>query len=301
MNFHYNKITDLLPNVNPQSLGEKFIQFPLTRLFIVLIFILFVTVVYGIVKASINSNFGETAALYLSYLLILIFIAACLFVYHVYTKSVENRKAYEISFYKFIQELGAGWFLGFGVIVFIVSILALLGYYEIKEFNSYSNLVFMFFDQLHTGFIEELIFRVILFKLTEELFGTWTAMAIQGVLFGFAHSGNPNASIYSTLAIIFAFTIFFGAGYMLTRRLWFIMGFHWSWNFSQAGIFGMENSGVEMPNFIEPAVSGPEWLTGGAWGLELSVLSMVILFSISLYFVKLARERNQFIKPIWQR
>lgn len=301
MNFYYIKSEDLLPNVDPQNRIEKFVQFPLIRLIIALFLIVTVTIIYGVVKAGIFSVFDETAALYLSYLLILIFIAASLAVYAFYTNTVENRKAHEISFYKMLPELGAGWLLGLAIISLIVSLLALLGFYRIEEFNSFSNLVFMFFDQMNTGFIEELLFRVILFKLTEELFGTWTAMAIQGVLFGYAHSGNPNASIYSTLALIFAFTIFFGAGYMITRRLWFIMGFHWGWNFTQAGLFGMENSGYEMPSLIEPTVIGPEWLTGGDWGLELSVISMVLLFSISLYFVKLAKERNQFLEPMWRR
>ncbi len=301
MNYYYNNINDLLPNVDPRNLAEKIIQFPLIRLIILFILLTFLTISYGIIKSLIYSAFDQTTSLYLSYLLILLFIVITLALYSAYTQNVENRKALEISFNKMIPELGAGWLLGFLLITMIVSILALLGYYKIDSFNSVSNLVFMFFDQMHTGFLEELLFRVILFKLTEELFGTWIAMAIQGVLFGFAHSGNPNASLYSTITLIFAFTIFFGAGYMLTRRLWFIMGFHWSWNFFQAGVFGMENSGYEMPSLIEPSVSGPEWLTGGSWGLELSVLSMILLFSISLYFVKLAKERNQFLKPLWLR
>lgn len=301
MDFYYNKSTDLLPNTDPQSRLEKIVQFPLVRLFIILLMMATVFLIFGVINSGLRSAFDESIALYLTYLTTVLMIAATLLVYRVYTNSIENREAWEISLKKIIPELSAGWLLGFGSVTFIVSILALMGYYRIDEFQSFGNVVYMFFDQLKVGFIEELLFRVIIFKLTEEVFGSWVAIAFQGVLFGFAHSGNPNASIYSSLALIFSFTIFFGAGYMITRRLWFIMSFHWSWNFFQAGVFGMQNSGHVMPSLIDSNVQGPEWITGGEWGLEMSVLSMVLLFGISIYFVKLAYVRNQFLKPMWRR
>ena len=79
------------------------------------------------------------------------------------------------------------------------------------------------------------------------------------------------------------------------------MGFHWSWNFFQAGIYGMPNSGVVQPSLIAAVVDGPAWLTGGAWGAELSALIVVILFTLSLYFVKIAFNTNQFVQPLWRR
>lgn len=300
-NFYHNKSTDLFPNVDPQTGLQKVIQFPLVRLIILLLFLSPASLTIGVVRGTLNQNLDHTTALYFGYLLDIVLISSLVIIYNVYTSSVENRKAHEFSLYKFGSELGTGILLGFSVITFFVVFLSSLGYFSIEEFNSFGNVVFMFFEQLKVGFIEELLFRLIIFKFTEELIGSWSAIALQGVLFGFAHAGNPNADIFSTLALILSFSIFFGAGYMMTRRIWFIMGFHWSWNFFQAGIYGMPNSGVTQPGLITPVVDGPIWLTGGDWGAELSVVSVAILFTVSIYFVKIALYNNQFVKPLWRR
>lgn len=299
--YYKNKSIDLFPNVDPQNGLQKFVQFPLVRLIILIIFLVPPYLIIEVVRRTIISYAGETSTVYLGYFFDIVLIFSLVAVYNVYTSSVENRKSYEFSLKKSGIELGVGALLAFVVLTFFVLLIALFGFYKIEEFNSFGNVVFMFFTQLKVGFVEELLFRVILFKLTEELIGSWGAIALQGILFGFAHAGNPNATIYTTLALILSFSIFFGAGYMMTRRIWFIMGFHWSWNFFQSGIWGMNNSGATQPSLITPAVDGPIWLTGGAWGAELSVVTILILFTLSLYFVKIASNNNQFVKPLWRR
>jgi hypothetical protein len=53
--------------------------------------------------------------------------------------------------------------------------------------------------------------------------------------------------------------------------LWLPLGLHWSWNWAQASLLGLPVSGI---NRLAPAPllravnSGPEWLTGGAYGIE---------------------------------
>ncbi len=301
MNFYLNKNIDLFPNVDPQNTLEKFVQFPLIRMLIVVIFLIPFPVIITVTQNFLTSALDKTSALYLGYLLDVILIFGLIFTYKVYTKTVENREAHEFSFTKILPEIGAGALLAFAVITFFVLVNYILGYYNIDEFNSFGNVVFMFFLQFKVGFIEELLFRVIIFKLTEEIFGSWIAVAFQGILFGLAHAGNPNASLFTTLALIVSFTIFFGAGYMITRRIWFIFGFHWCWNFFQSGIFGLPNSGNIQPGLITPIVEGPIWITGGNWGAELSAISVFFLFAVGLYLVKLAVNKNQFVKPMWRR
>lgn len=301
MNYYFNKYSDLLPNVDPQSRIEKFFQFPITRMAIILILLapsfLIIETVRGVVIKSVDF----TTAVYSGYFFDVLLIAAMMITYRIYTSATENRKAHEISFYKFLPEIGFGALIAFLIMTFFVMLISIPGYYSVEEFNSFGNVIFMFFDQLKVGFIEELLFRVIIFKLSEELFGSWTAIAVQGILFGFAHAGNPNATIYTTMALILSFSIFFGTAYMITRRIWFVMGFHWSWNFFQAGIYGIQNSGHTQPSLITPVIEGPVWITGGDWGAELSIISVIILFTLGIYFVKIAYSNNQFMKPKWRR
>jgi hypothetical protein len=151
------------------------------------------------------------------------------------------------------------------------------------------------------GFSEELMFRLILFKLVEEFAGSWAAILVQGLIFGFAHIGNPNATIMTSIGLVLSCTLLFGGAYMLTRRIWLIMGIHWSWNFFQAGVFGMPNSGTTRPGWITPAIEGPEWITGGAWGIEASYIAVAIQFIIGLLILTAAIKRGQLVRPVWVR
>ena len=68
-----------------------------------------------------------------------------------------------------------------------------------------------------------------------------------------------------------------------TGRFWSLWALHFSWNFTMNGVFGLANSGRDLPGLIKPTVSGPVWLTGGATGPEASVLS--IGFDLLLLFL----------------
>ena len=88
---------------------------------------------------------------------------------------------------------------------------------------------------------------------------------------------------------------------MLTRRIWLIWGMHFSWNFFQEGIFGMPNSGYQRDGLIKPIINGPEWITGGKFGIEASVISILILLIIGIIILKKAIEKNQLVLPAWKR
>ncbi len=60
--------------------------------------------------------------------------------------------------------------------------------------------------------------------------------------------------------------------YVLTRRLWLSIGFHASWNYTQSAIFSSIVSGNEAAQgLIRSTVNGPDFLTGGKFGVESSV------------------------------
>jgi uncharacterized protein len=88
----------------------------------------------------------------------------------------------------------------------------------------------------------------------------------------------------------------FGAAFVLTRRIWFVWGMHAAWNFIQDGIFGMPNSGIDQfPSWINPSVNGPVWLTGGAYGIEASALSLVLSIIGALILLKWASNVKQIV------
>ena len=73
---------------------------------------------------------------------------------------------------------------------------------------------------------------------------------------------------------------------MATRSLWFAMGLHTAWNFLQGTIFGVAVSGIGAPtdSLFQPLIQGNPWLTGGAFGIEASVIAVVLGLGLGSYF-----------------
>jgi hypothetical protein len=129
-----------------------------------------------------------------------------------------------------------------------------------------------------TQLFEETLFRGILFRFLEEGFGSWIALALSALFFGFSHLNNPNATVWSAIAIALEAGVSIGAVYMATRSLWFAMGLHTAWNFLQGTIFGVAVWGIRAPadSLFQPLIQGNQWLTGGAFGIEASVIAVVL-------------------------
>jgi len=94
-------------------------------------------------------------------------------------------------------------------------------------------------------------------------------------LFGFAHLGNPSATPLSTANTVLA-GVLLAAAYLKTRALWLPIGLHWAWNFLMGPVLGLPVSGYRLGGLPGARVSGPEWLTGGTYGPEGSVVLTVV-------------------------
>ena len=93
-----------------------------------------------------------------------------------------------------------------------------------------------------------------------------------------------------------------GAAYMLTRRLWLAIGLHAAWNFTQGWVWSVPVSGGSAPNgLLLTRFHGPEWLTGGAFGLEASVVALAVVSLAGLALLVAVQHRGHLIAPPWQR
>ena len=144
-------------------------------------------------------------------------------------------------------------------------------------------------------------FRAILFRWIEELAGTWPALTISSTLFGLSHLANPGADMVSTVGIMLEGGVLLGGAYMLTRRLWFPMGIHASWNLTQGEVFDIPVSGNDAHGLVEAHLQGPALLTGGGFGLEGSLIGIAIGTVAGLVILFLAIRRGELIAPLWLR
>jgi len=221
--------------------------------------------------------------------------------YLFYVRKIEKRLPVELSRQRAWQEAGIGCVIGFGLMSAITFILWMLGYYQVMAVNGWAVLLLPFFGAVFTGFFEEFLFRGIIFRIINNSLGSWLALMLSALIFGFAHAANPNATLYSSCAIALEAGILLSAGYLFTRRLWMVIGLHFAWNFTLAGIFGIVVSGVKVDGLLQAKLEGPPLLTGGDFGAETSIITVVICLLTGIYFIWKARQRGHFTRPYWRR
>ena len=152
-----------------------------------------------------------------------------------------------------------------------------------------------------TAFIEEIVFRGIVFRIVEAALGTWIALILSAAIFGLLHLVNPHATLQGAMAIVFEAGVMFAAAFVLTRRLWLPIGIHAGWNFTQGGIFGVPVSGQPSGGLLDGTLNGPEWLSGGVFGAEASMVAVVLGIGLGSTLLVMAWRRGRFIAPYWRR
>jgi uncharacterized protein len=111
------------------------------------------------------------------------------------------------------------------------------------------------------------------------------------------HLVNPGATLLNAAAISIEAGVLLAAAYMLTRRLWLCIGIHIAWNFTQGGIFSVAVSGGQSKGLLRSNMVGPDWLTGGAFGAEASVVALAVCLAAGITLLVLAVKRGNVVSP----
>jgi len=280
---------------------RKFIMFPLTRLVVALSFIAAGGFAISLVCGSFlhqlqNSN--PPLAMALTYI---IATPVIILAYVYYVRLIETRRVTEFSHNNAWRECGAGLLTGMGLMVVCVLIISIFGGFRLQGMDSVTGMLLALGLSIGTGFIEEIVFRGILFRIIEEALGSWVAIVLSSLFFGFSHLTNDNASLFAAIAISIEAGVLLAAAYMLTRRLWLVIGMHIAWNFVLGGIFGLAVSGEKIPGLLKTELVGTKLLTGGEFGVESSLVAILVCGSLALFMLILAHQRGRFVLPFWMR
>ena len=153
------------------------------------------------------------------------------------------------------------------------------------------SLSLLLLEHVLVGYWEELAFRGYLLQNMVEGLGFKVAVVLSCLVYGLIHAANPNAGILSSVIIVlFGFLRIYG--YTLTKMLWLSMGMHIGWNFFQGPIFGFAASGHRKASVIDiTIISNNDWLTGGEFGPEGSVLIIPIIF-LALFAMRVYSKRQ---------
>lgn len=210
---------------------------------------------------------------------------------------LERRDIRELALGRGIPLLIGGLVLGFVLIASVYAVLwglhaalwlGVIGFGAVLPFVAMAVL---------SGIGEELIFRGGVFRILEDMFGTGVALILSGALFGALHIGNPHATWLASLAVALEAGVLLAAAYAATRNLWFPIGIHIGWNFTEGGVFGAAVSGsggghgiVDMP------LHGSALITGGSFGPEGSLVALVVCALAGLLFMVRTIQRGRWVR-----
>ncbi|MCJ7569645.1 MAG: CPBP family intramembrane metalloprotease [Anaerolineales bacterium] len=135
------------------------------------------------------------------------------------------------------------------------------------------------------GISEEILSRGYhLQNILEGLNIHW-ALFLSSSVFALLHFLNPSSSPMSTLGLLAA-GYFLAYGWVRTRRLWLPIGLHIGWNFFEGNVFGFQVSGLDTFRLLLHTPSGPEFITGGAFGPEAGLIAIPAML-LGAWLIKL--------------
>ncbi|GAA2286075.1 type II CAAX endopeptidase family protein [Streptomyces atrovirens] len=190
--------------------------------------------------------------------------------------------------------LGGGIGLGF-ILVSALLITAFGGYSFTWAGDGFMSVVWTaVVVQIGAAVTEELLFRGLALQALEQLWGSRAAIAITSLFFGVAHLGAQGANAWSGLAIALEAGVLLGAAFLWRRNIWFVVGLHFAWNTTEQ-LLGIPVSGHAPEGLFTVDVHGSDLLTGGGFGLEASI--MPVLMGVAIAVPMLVRaHRNGGIK-----
>jgi uncharacterized protein len=208
----------------------------------------------------------------------------------------ERRLVTELQLSFLPIELVAGILIGSAAMFVVILCLWLPGWYSIQP-GHWTDCAHDIREALGTGFLEELLARLVIFRLLVRAFGTTAGLIVSAAVFGAAHFGNDHATVYSSLAIAVEAGLMLASFYILTGRIWMSVGAHAGWNFVQGSVFGARVSGMGSTGSLlvsDPVTGASRVLTGGSFGPEASAPAICIgllVFAGTLVLARRGRRR----------
>jgi membrane protease YdiL (CAAX protease family) len=181
--------------------------------------------------------------------------------------------------FRWFKELYLGGLLGSALMLVPALTMRVFGWvdwhWKPTGFSAFIQVVLLFAG---VAAAEELLFRGFVFQRLITALGQWPAQLILAGYFLLTHFNNPgmtgDVKVLAGINIFLA-SIMFGLAFIRTKSLAMPLGLHFMANLMQGGVLGFGVSGTDQSGLLQPVFNrAPEWLTGGQFGLEASVLGL---------------------------
>lgn len=195
------------------------------------------------------------------------------------------------------RNLLLGTLIGFGMNGFCILIAWL--HKDIALYFNSANLgalLYLYLVVLLQSSAEELVCRGFLYqKLLKSYQKPAVAIIGNSLLFGMLHLTNPGVTVLSFLNIVIVGVLFSLMVYYMDS-LWCAFTAHAAWNFTQAILFGLPNSGMVSPYSVFRLDAGRavnSFAYNVGFGIEGTVLADLVLFVAVVVFLVIFREKKR--------
>lgn len=187
-----------------------------------------------------------------------------------------------------------GFLIGVFMFAGSVGLLSLFGFVEFEQGDpsmqgaaALAGVLVVLAGWLVQGAAEETLTRGWMLPVLAARYKPWVGITASSLVFAILHGLNPNLGIIALINL--ALFGLFAAFYALREgSLWGICALHSSWNWVQGNIFGFEVSGSDFGggSLLNLMETGPDWLTGGAFGPEggLAVTALLVVGMTFIFF-----------------
>lgn len=171
------------------------------------------------------------------------------------------------------------------------------GHYEVVEFRGFGGAFTVGGTIFVAAMLEEIFFRGFLFQRVEEVVGSFWALVAVSTLFGGLHLFNQGAGPLTVISVTLIGALW-TAVFVASRNLWVVGFHHFAWNLaifcSGVSLSGLEEWRQQAP--FETIVRGSVWMTGGSFGPENSILT-IVLVGVALVGLWGWAQRNGWCRP----
>lgn len=187
------------------------------------------------------------------------------------------------------KNLGWGFLGGLGSALIVAAIPLLTGMATLEQTvpqtHLASSFAFVALGLFFGAVGEEMLFRGYGFQILLKRWGPFATVLPTSVIFAWAHAENPDAH-WLALVNTFAWGVLLGLCFLRSGDLWLPIGVHFGWNFTLP-LFGVNLSGhtMSVSGYTMNWNAGPIW-SGGSYGLEGSILTLLILPVAGFYLWK---------------
>lgn len=211
--------------------------------------------------------------------------------YLIYVKYCEKRQANELSFGG--RNTLYAFCLGTTLISLTIIPLFALGYYEIVSHQPANQLFYVFVALSAQAIVAEVMYRGIFFRIIESHVGTVYSLIFVSIFFGLLNILVDGLNLMVMLSTMLVSALWC-AIYILSRNLWVVGAMHASWLYTVFAT-GLLDEHWRSSSAIVSIEKGPSMLTGGVFGPEHSIITIIVV-SICLYFVlRRAKAKGRFI------